>query len=316
MADDLVIPFVKARWFTNTGSKGRKIDLIVIHDMEAPETDDMAERIARMFATTTTQASTHYCVDNNSIVQDVLDKDVAWHAPGANSNGLGIEHAGYANQRADQWADAYSAAELQISARLSRKLCDAYQIPINFVPAADLLAGKRGITTHAEVSKAWKKSTHWDPGPNFPMGQYIDMVRSVGAPAPQEVRLVVNAPVVGMMSHPSWNGGYAEIGADGGVFSFKAPNYGALGGIQLNAPVVGGDVTPDGGGYWLCAADGGVFAFGNARGDLGSMGGKTLNKPVVGMKTFSANGYWLIAQDGGLFNFGDAPFLETVTWQG
>ena len=32
-----------------------------------------------------------------------------------------------------------------------------------------LRAGERGITTHAQVSKAWKKSDHWDPGPGFPI---------------------------------------------------------------------------------------------------------------------------------------------------
>jgi len=40
--------------------------------------------------------------------------------------------------------------------------------------------------------------------------------------------------------------------------------------------------TPDGKGYWLVASDGGVFSFGDAS-FYGSMGGKPLNKPVVGM---------------------------------
>ena len=62
------------------------------------------------------------------------------------------------------------------------------------------------------------------------------------------------------------------------------------------------------GGYWLGAADGGVFAFGNAR-SFGSMGGKPLNKPVVGMSATSTwNGYRLVASDGGVFSFGDAQF--------
>ena len=46
-------------------------------------------------------------------------------------------------------------------------------------------------------------------------------------------------------------------------------------------------------GYWLAAADGGVFTFGDA-GFSGSMGGKPLSAPVVGMaSTPDGGGYWL-----------------------
>ena len=43
-------------------------------------------------------------------------------------------------------------------------------------------------------------------------------------------------------------------------------------------------MTPSasGQGYWLVASDGGIFSFGDA-GFYGSMGGTTLDKPVVGM---------------------------------
>lgn len=318
MADNLAIPFVRARYF-NTAN-GRKIDLIVIHDMEAPEEPEAAEKVARWFAgTTSPQASAHYCVDNNSIVQCVLDKDIAWQAPGANSNGIGIEHAGYASQRADQWADPYSSAELDLSARLTRHLCASYGIPVAFIPAADLIKGKRGITTHWEVSKAFKKTTHTDPGPNFPMAHYIELVRGTpldAVPTVQEVKLVVNAPVVTILSHPSWNGGYIEVGADGGIFSFGAPNYGSLGAVKLNSPIVDGDVSPSGLGYVLLGADGGIFAFGDAS-FKGSHGPETENAPFVAIKiTATGQGYWLVGRDGGLFPYGDAQNKGTVEYRG
>jgi N-acetylmuramoyl-L-alanine amidase len=70
--------------------------------------------------------------------------------------------------------------------------------------------------------------------------------------------------------------------------------------------------TPDGGGYWVVAADGGIFAFGDA-GFYGSMGGRPLNAPVVGMAaTPDGGGYWLVAADGGIFAFGDAGFYGSA----
>ena len=67
--------------------------------------------------------------------------------------------------------------------------------------------------------------------------------------------------------------------------------------------------TPDGKGYWLVAADGGVFSFGDAS-YLGSMGGRSLDVPIVAMAVNNNDsGYWLVAADGGVFAFGDATFF-------
>jgi hypothetical protein len=131
-------------------------------------------------------------------------------------------------------------------------------------------------------------------------------VRAVGSATTPGVIPIPNTPVVGVATDP--NGGVWEVASDGGVFALAgAPFFGSLGGIPLNAPVVGMASTPDGGGYWLVAGDGGVFAFGDAA-YYGSMGGMPLNAPVVGMAAPDAGGYWLVASDGGIFSFGDAAF--------
>jgi hypothetical protein len=107
--------------------------------------------------------------------------------------------------------------------------------------------------------------------------------------------------------------GYWLVAADGGIFSFGDAEFlGSLGGVNLTAPVVGMEATPDGKGYWLVAADGGIFNFGDAE-FLGSLGGINLTSPIVGMEaTPDAKGYWLVAADGGIFNFGDAEFLGSL----
>lgn len=180
--------FIEARNYT----KGRAgpIDLLVIHAMEAPEKPDTAEAVARWFAgSTAPQASAHYCVDADSIVQCVRDEDVAWHAPGANHNGLGVEHAGYSAQTGVDWDDPYSHAMLWRSARLAADKCREYRIPAVWLSPADLLAGRRGITSHWNVTLAFKRSDHTDPGPGFPAEHYVTWIQRVLSHRRQRTRV-------------------------------------------------------------------------------------------------------------------------------
>jgi len=65
-------------------------------------------------------------------------------------------------------------------------------------------------------------------------------------------------------------------------------------------------------GYWLVGSDGGIFSFGSAA-FHGSMGGITLQRPVVGIvPTADRGGYWLDASDGGVFSFGDTQFYGSI----
>jgi sugar lactone lactonase YvrE len=74
---------------------------------------------------------------------------------------------------------------------------------------------------------------------------------------------------------------------------------------------------PAASGYWEVAADGGIFSFGNHP-FYGSMGGKPLDQPVVGMAatpvvgSSGGKGYWEVAADGGIFSFGDATFYGSM----
>jgi N-acetylmuramoyl-L-alanine amidase len=76
--------------------------------------------------------------------------------------------------------------------------------------------------------------------------------------------------------------------------------------IAVAAPPVA--LLPHALGYWIVTSDGGVFTFGNAP-FLGSVGGQTLNAPIIDAGvTKDGEGYWLQAADGGIFGFGNATF--------
>lgn len=270
------VDFVRAANYTPT--KGRVIDLIVLHTMEAPEKGDTAESVARYFQRKDVQASAHYNIDNNSIVQSVNDRDIAWAAPGGNHNGLQLEHAGYARQSAAEWHDEYSRSMLRLSASLTAGKIKQYGLPVIFRRAADLRAGgerARGITTHYEVSRAFHKSNHTDPGIGFVIDEYLSFVNEILNPkgaAMQRFSDAVDAALI-----PGW----------------RAPDNEGRPGV------------------WVVKPDGGVFTFPTGAPFFGSMGGKSLNAPMAGIVAYKGDngllGYWLIGQDGGIFAFGAAP---------
>ena len=204
---EVPVPFVQAKYFKNTTV--RQIDLVVLHTMENSEKPGTAMAVAKWFAGPNSPvASAHYCVDNRDIVQCVKEGDVSYGAPGANHNGIQIEHAGYASQTDDQWNDPYSRAMIDKSVELTAGICKRYSLPVEFVDADGLLDGDRGITTHAQVTLACQKAQsqgmtgspffntlsnrpltdHTDPGGHFPMDEYIS---AVAATLPKALSLPV-----------------------------------------------------------------------------------------------------------------------------
>lgn len=156
----------------------KQLRLIVIHTMEAPESPKTAENIAAYFASGNVVASAHACVDQDSVVICLPPSDTAFAAPGANADGYQIEHAGYAAQDGAGWNDAESQSMLKLSAAHAREIALAAEIPLKHLTNAELAAGEAGFVGHNQVSDVYKRSDHWDPGPNFPWDQYMDLVNN------------------------------------------------------------------------------------------------------------------------------------------
>lgn len=177
------IPFIVARNYTLVPMipyAPRKIDLIVIHTMEAPDKPETAENVAAWFAgPDAPKASCHYCIDTDSVVQCVRDRDVAWHAPGGNSRGIGLEHAGYARQTAEDWKNPYNLAMLVRSAKLSARLCRLYNIPVEHRTVDELKSKMRGFCGHVDITNAFNNGIgHPDPGKSFPWDDYLALVEA------------------------------------------------------------------------------------------------------------------------------------------
>lgn len=260
MIGDYGYPLVQAKNYRVANRQPGDVQWVVIHDMETSERLAAAEDVANYFRTTTRKASVHFNCDANSTVQSVLLKDIAYGAGGANPTGIHIEQAGYARQTVEQWADPYSQAMIlgQV-APLVAKLCVDWQIPVRFVDVAGLKRGDKGLTTHAECAKAFG-GDHWDPGPNYPIGQLVEAVlRIIDPPMPR--------PIPGNIT----KGNQMHLQRDGKLWAFWSSADGRLmhnyfdGTRWMGRRVISGGVVPSGQveAFWLsdqwhvqCAAAG------------------------------------------------------------
>ena len=172
-------PYVPARWQWPR-PVGARPCLLVIHTMESAEKGSSAEACAQYFRTIPRRASAHLCIDDDSIVQSVPFARKAAGAGGGPYRGLKVndlaihfEHAGTARQTKAEWEDPFSVRMLFWSAIAAAKVCHQYAIPAVALIADQLKKGSAGITTHAEVERAFPTTGHWDPGPAFPMVSYV-----------------------------------------------------------------------------------------------------------------------------------------------
>lgn len=146
------------------------IKWIVLHSTEG----GTASSIARFFQSPNAGGSTHLVVDDQECQRCLPNSAICWGAPGANTNGFHIEQCGYARWEREDWLRHEKT--LRRAAFKTAFHCNAFGIPAVFLKAADLKAGKRGITTHVECSRAFG-GTHWDPGDGWPRDLFMRYVR-------------------------------------------------------------------------------------------------------------------------------------------
>lgn len=182
------LPFVQAAGYTRGRPDGPPL-WIVVHDMEASEHSARAESTAAYFANPGDgrSVSSHYCVDDNSVVQCVDLDDVAWtvgNRPG-NNRGINWELSGFARQSRDEWLDPFGVAMFARMAPIVRADAKRFGIPLRRLSVAELKAFTPGVTSHNDLRLAFGVTDHTDPGPAFPWDYFIAAMQG-GAPTVED----------------------------------------------------------------------------------------------------------------------------------
>ncbi len=175
----LIAAEIKAANFTRADRDAVK--WCVLHSTENTPAAGVARRVAEYFAGKNGPAprsSAHYVIGNDEAIACLNETQIAWAAPGANSLGCQYEIVGRALKT--DWRKECGPA-LQRAVLLVARSCRRWNVPVRFVDADALRRGDAGITTHFEVSAAFRKSSHVDPGGknnvNFPLSWFIEQVR-------------------------------------------------------------------------------------------------------------------------------------------
>lgn len=159
------------------------VSRIVIHstcpDVGFPAASKAGRAVstANYFASTSRPASAHYVVDIATTVQCLPENTVGYHAP-PNSGSIGIEICSDGGSKGSfenpahaytttQWLSPEVWPAVERAAILAREICHRHHIPIRRLSVAQVRAGERGICGHNEVSEAFHRSDHDDPGPWF-----------------------------------------------------------------------------------------------------------------------------------------------------
>lgn len=153
------------------------IERIVLHCTVSPCVSGGRYAIAAMFSHRIFK-SAHYIADPAGVLQDLGDSKVGEHAP-PNQHSIGIEMCDalvsekWDMTHAQRWFDNDHKEMLNRVARLTARLCLAYNVPIRRIRDAH----ERGICGHVDVSKTFGETDHWDPGPAFPWEHFMSKVQ-------------------------------------------------------------------------------------------------------------------------------------------
>ena len=183
--------YIQAAGFGDRG--GTPVDLIVVHVTDGGPS---AINTANYFAGNA-RASAHFVVgQDGTVIQCVPIDKSAWHAHGANSHSIGIEHCAYTESeamRAGGTVLPLTPVQLAASAELVRWLCDKFGIE----PSLDTIKGHKAADALTDHDDCPEGVTDPDGNRGWPWDTYLAMIvpPTEGAQNASILQTLVGIPV-------------------------------------------------------------------------------------------------------------------------
>ncbi|THU38494.1 hypothetical protein FAM09_17675 [Niastella caeni] len=154
-----------------SGRNNTKITHVTIHTTQGSYAGTIS-----WFKNPAAAVSTHYIIrsTDGQISQMVKESDMAYHAQGANSYAIGIDHEGYVEQGSKWYTDKMYHA----SADLVRNICSRLAIDETTCYRGPATIGTNFLAAgiHIKGHQHYNGNTHTDPGKYWDWNKYADMV--------------------------------------------------------------------------------------------------------------------------------------------
>lgn len=158
-------------------------NLLCIHTFEDDGTWS-ADKMAKYQQSPSAGGSYHLVIDvNGRIARENDDPFIPWAAMfTGNRVAFHFSLSGKASWTRQQWLAR--PKQIDALAKVLAAYSKAKGIPLIRRGPQDVRAGKWGVCGHDDISKAFKESTHWDPGTGFPFDVVIDKAVKILAGTP------------------------------------------------------------------------------------------------------------------------------------
>jgi peptidoglycan hydrolase-like protein with peptidoglycan-binding domain len=175
--DEEATPFPSPNFYP--GRPDGPARVLALHSTQNACAPGVARNVAYAFSLAGGVAA-HYVAGPDALFQSLADGDRGKHlgSPG-NSFTIGIEQTGYAEYTAAEWDTANARAMLDRVVRLLARLCRRHSIPAVVLTPGDVAAGAWGIATHDAIGDGVGGTSHWDPGPHYPLASVVQRVAAL-----------------------------------------------------------------------------------------------------------------------------------------